>query len=205
MQFNISYSEALKRSDEDVMELLQGGYDAALKIIIERYSERLKHFTYRYTHCRMDSEDLVQETFMRVYRSKHRYKRIAKFSTWLYTIAFNLTKSHYKKAQRMKTTSLSNDYNDDDMDWELPDTNYCPDVEVDQKMSLQLIYDALEELPAEFKEAVVMRDLKQMTYDEIVQITGVPMGTVKSRINRGRARIKKILEPVFTSETLFAA
>jgi RNA polymerase sigma-70 factor (ECF subfamily) len=153
----------------------------------------------------MDSEDLVQETFMRVYRSKHRYKRIAKFSTWLYTIAFNLTKSHYKKAQRMKTTSLSNDYNDDDMDWELPDTNYCPDVEVDQKMSLQLIYDALEELPAEFKEAVVMRDLKQMTYDEIVQITGVPMGTVKSRINRGRARIKKILEPVFTSETLFAA
>lgn len=187
------------------MELLQGGYDAALKIIVDRYSERLNHFIYRYTHCRLDSEDLVQETFMRVYRSKHRYKRIAKFSTWLYTIAFNLTKSHYKKAQRMQTTSLSNDYNDDDLDWELPDTRYSPELEVDQRMSLQLIYDALEELPDEFKEAVVMRDLKQMTYDEIVQITGVPMGTVKSRINRGRARIKKILEPVLTSETLFAA
>lgn len=201
MERKLNLGAARQLSDEDVMELLQSGYDAALQIIIERYEHRIHNFIYRYTHNIEDAEDITQETFLRVYRSKHRYQRIAKFSTWLYTIAFNLTKSHYKRLSRLNTISISNDSNDNDYDWELPDSALRPDDNTDRGMMMSLVYAAMEKLPQDFKEAVLLRDIKNLTYEEIEEITGVPMGTVKSRINRGRAKIKLYLEPVLNDGT----
>src|SRR5690625_7483747 len=77
-------------SDEDLMEQLQNGVAPAFDIIVHRFQDRLHNFLYRYTHNHEDCEDLVQETFLRVYRSRYSYQRIAKLSTWIYTIALNL-------------------------------------------------------------------------------------------------------------------
>lgn len=192
-------------SDEDLMELFQSGYEQAYTQIVERYRERIHNFLFRYTKNHLDCEDLVQETFFRVYKCRNSYERIAKFSTWLYTIAGNLAKSQFKKASKMQMYSLSG-YGDEEQesDIEISDSTYVPDHEVEESMTVAYVMQALEQIPVEFKDVVIMRDVQNMTYEEIEQITGLAMGTVKSRINRGRARLQKMLKHVVTPET-FAA
>lgn len=191
--------------DEDLMELFQSGYERAYNEIVLRYRERIHNFLFRYTKNHLDCEDLVQETFFRVYKCRNSYERIAKFSTWLYTIAGNLAKSQFKKASRMQTYSISGFGEDEqEPDFEIKDSTYVPDRMVEESMTVDCVMKALDELPKEFKEVVIMRDVQNMTYEEIEQMTGIAMGTVKSRINRGRARLQKMLKHVVTVET-FAA
>ena len=182
-------------SDEDLMEYFQEGKEPAFNELVKRYKDRLHNFLFRYTHNHQDCEDLVQETFLRVHKSKQSYERIAKFSTWMYTIALNLAKSLYKKKQRMHKVSIHKDEtNPDDYEMLIEDTNVLPDQELHQKLSLEKLEKALMTLQDEFREVVVFRDLQQLSYEEISEITNVPMGTVKSRINRGRAQIAALIE-----------
>lgn len=189
-------------NDEDVMEQLQNGVVQAFDIIVTRYKDRLHNFLYRYTHNHEDCEDLVQETFLRVYRSRHSYERIAKLSTWMYTIALNLAKSMYKKKQRMSTISIHADETDpDDREFEIRDNTILQDDELHLKMSVYELEKALMELNEDFREVVVLRDIQQLTYEEISEITGAAMGTVKSRINRGRQQLQEIIGGYVKSET----
>lgn len=180
--------------DEDLMELFQGGYDEAYSIIVTRYRERIHQFIFRYTKNHLDSEDLVQETFLRVFRSRNSYERIARFSTWLYTIAQNLIRSQYKKNQRMQTVSfVQTDDQDQEITMDLPDTALPTDQQVHLSMTVMQLRKALATIPSNFRDVLVMRDIDQLTYEEIMDITKLPMGTVKSRINRGRARLHEVM------------
>lgn len=182
-------------SDEDLMEHFQGGYEEGFNELVQRYRDRLHNFLYRYTHDHQDCEDLVQETFLRVYRSRHSYERIAKFSTWMYTIALNLAKSLYKKKKRMTMVTIHKDPSDpDDHAMKLEDSTILPDESLHEKLCMDQLEKALMELNGDFREVVVLRDIQQLAYDEIAEITGLPMGTVKSRINRGRAQLQELLE-----------
>lgn len=189
-------------SDEDVMEQLQAGVVQAFDIIVSRYKDRLHNFLFRYTHNHEDCEDLVQETFLRVYRSRHSYERIAKLSTWMYTIALNLAKTMYKKKQRMSTISIHADESDpDDREFVIPDTVLLQDDELHLKFSVQELEKALSELNDDFKEVIILRDIQQLTYEEISEITGTAMGTVKSRINRARLQLQEKIGDYVKSET----
>lgn len=180
--------------DEDLMELFQGGYDEAFTVIVNRYRERIHQFVYRYTHNHLDSEDLTQETFMRVFRSRNSYERIARFSTWLYTIATNLIRSQYKRSQKMQTQSLTaTDETDQDYVSDLLDPSLGTDDHTHYRLTVDQLRKALELVPADFRNLVVMRDIEQLSYEEIMEITGLPMGTVKSRINRGRVRLQELM------------
>lgn len=95
------YATLTAYSDENLMEFVQMGNDLAFTELVFRYNNRLQNFLFRYTQNHKDSEDLVQETFLRVHKSRHSYERIAKFSTWMYPIAINLAKSLYKRKKRM--------------------------------------------------------------------------------------------------------
>lgn len=201
--------EALSRkqlqdlSDEDVMEYFQAGYEEGFNLLVERYQDRLHNFLYRYTHDHQDCEDLVQETFLRVYRSRHSYERIAKFSTWMYTIALNLAKSLYKKKKRMTTITIHKDPEDpEDRQMELEDSGILPDDSLHEKMCIDQLEKALMELNEDFREVVVLRDIQQLSYEEIAELTDIPMGTVKSRINRGRAQLQEILKNYVYPETI---
>lgn len=191
-----------KKSDEDLMELFQGGYEEAFNHLVSRYKDRIHNFIYRYTHNHEDCEDIVQETFLRVFRSRNSYERIAKFSTWLFTIAINLAKSQYKKKKKMQKVSMHKDPSDpDDMEIVIEDENLTPDESLHEKLCVEQVEKALEEIPEDFKEVVVLRDIQNLTYEEITKITDLPMGTVKSRINRGRVRLQRILKSYVYSET----
>lgn len=189
-------------SDEDVMEQLQNGNIPAFDIIVHRFKDRLHNFLYRYTHNHEDCEDLVQETFLRVYRSRQSYKRIAKLSTWIYTIALNLAKTMYKKKQRMKTFSIHEDESDpDDRAFDIEDTSILQDEKLHLKNSMDELEKALSELNDDFREAIVLRDIQQLSYEEISEITNTPMGTVKSRINRARVQLQETIGNYVYSET----
>lgn len=191
----ISRAKLQQLSDEDLMERFQSGYEEAFNLLVERYQDRLHNFLYRYTHNHQDCEDLVQETFFRVFRSRHSYERIAKFSTWMYTIAINLAKSLYKKKKRMTTVTIHKDPDDsEDRPMKLEDNGILPDDSLHEKMCMDELEKALMELTEDFREVVVLRDIQQLTYEEIADIADLPMGTVKSRINRGRAHLQELLE-----------
>lgn len=189
-------------SDEDVMELFQGGYEEAFAEIVHRYQDRLKNFVYRFTHNQLDSEDIAQETFFRVYRSRHSYERIARFSTWLYTIANNLVRSHYKKNSKMHLDSIfETDQHQQEYQIDLVDAEPSPEDQLQDSLMMTFVREALRQVPDEFREIVLMRDVQSLTYEEIMTVTGLPMGTVKSRINRGRVRLQVIIKKLAGAET----
>ncbi|MEO1023848.1 MAG: sigma-70 family RNA polymerase sigma factor [Bacteroidota bacterium] len=188
-----SYTSAY--SDEDLMELVQQEQHWAFTELMDRYQTRLHRFLYRYTKNHNDCEDLVQETFLRVHKSRKSYQRIAKFSTWMYTIAINLAKSLYKKNQKMALVSIHDKEEDPDgREMQIKDSDLLPDDILHQKLSIEKLWEVLDSLSPEFREVVILRDIEQLSYEEIAQHIGLAMGTVKSRINRGRAQLTEQLE-----------
>ncbi len=191
--------EALQQmSDEDLMEQFQAGTVEAFNILVDRYSERLMHYLYGFLGDTKRCEDLLQETFLRVYRNRHSYQRIAKFSTWLYTIAGNLARSEYRKRKRRQIFSIHATNRDgEEYEFALPDESSLPDQHAEGTLQNKYIQEALSQIRPEFREVVVLRDIQQLAYDEIAEITGLPMGTVKSRINRGRMKLQGLLKDVY--------
>ncbi|PSQ99033.1 MAG: RNA polymerase subunit sigma-24, partial [Bacteroidetes bacterium QS_9_68_14] len=173
----------------------------AFNILVDRYSDRLMQYLYRFLGDMKRCEDLLQETFLRVHRNRHSYRRIAKFSTWLYTIAGNLARSENRKRKRRRMQSIQSVNRDnEEYEMEIPDESFSPDRHAASTIQDSYIQDALEEIPPAFREVVVLRDIQQLAYDEIAEITGLPMGTVKSRINRGRTKLQNLLSEVYPFE-----
>ncbi len=190
----------LLMSDEDLMEQFQAGTVEAFNLLVDRYSERLMHYLYGFLGDTGRSQDLLQETFLLVYRNRHSYRRIAKFSTWLYTIAGNLARSEYRKRQsrrrRMYSIQLVNRDNEE-YQLPIPDESFSPDRRTESTLQDKYIQKALDQIPPDFREVVVLRDIQQLSYDEIAEITGLPMGTVKSRIHRGRTKLQVLLKDIY--------
>lgn len=190
--------ELNKMSDEDLMTHFQQGAIEAFNILVKRYSEPLYNFISRFLGDEKESEDILQETFLRVYRNRHSYRRIAKFSTWLYTIASNLARTEYRKRKRRKHIPLySKNRSEEEYEIQHPYPQTPLDENAGAKILERYIQEALNQLPENFREVVVLRDVQQLTYDEIAEITGLPMGTVKSRINRGRTKLKNLLKDIY--------
>jgi RNA polymerase sigma-70 factor (ECF subfamily) len=185
-------------SDEDLIEQFQAGTVEAFNILVDRYSERLMHYLYGFLGDTGRSQDLLQETFLLVYRNRHSYRPIAKFSTWLYTIAGNLARSEYRKrkCRRMYSIQLVNRDNEE-YELAIPDESFSPDRHTESTLQDKYIQKALDQVPPAFREVVVLRDIQQLSYDEIAEITGLPMGTVKSRINRGRTKLQVLLKDIY--------
>jgi RNA polymerase sigma-70 factor (ECF subfamily) len=173
----------------------QAGDIAAFEMIVHRYKDPLINYVFHFLGDRIDAEDVVQETFLRVYRNKHLYRNVAKFSTWIYTIAGNLAKTELRRRRRRKIFSLSQ-MGYENRDYEITDTVPTPDGLVDGEMNETFIRKEIEALPVRFREVVVLRDIQEFSYEEISDILKIPIGTVKSRVNRGRMRLQKRLQPL---------
>jgi RNA polymerase sigma-70 factor (ECF subfamily) len=136
---------------------------------------------------------VVQETFLRVYRKRKEYKAIAHFSTWLFTIAGNLAKSELRRRKRWRFLSLDSGGDDDERPVDLPDERHLPDDVVADRMTEARIQEAINALPPKYRQAVLLRDVEGMSYQEIAQIANCPVGTIKSRVNRARLKLQKKL------------
>lgn len=179
--------------DEELIARFQNGDVYAFELIVHRYKDPLVNFVYNFLGSRIDAEDVVQETFLRVFKNKHLYRDVAKFSTWIYTIAGNLAKTELRRRKRRRVFSLSQ-MGYENKDYDVPDTIFTPDRVVDNKIKGSEIRKEIDDLPVKFREVVVLRDIHEFSYEEISHILNIPIGTVKSRVNRGRLRLQKQLK-----------
>ena len=197
-EYSSDTSQDFKRSDnrpsdEDLIERFQKGDLYAFDLIVKRYKEQLLNFVYRFVGNQEEAEDIVQETFLRVYRKRKAYKRIAKFSTWIYTIAGNLSRTELRRRKRRKLFSVT-DMGFEDRDYEISDDGYNPESQVDGVIQEEIIHGEINNLSPKFREVIILRDVQELSYEEISKIINVPIGTVKSRVNRGRLKLQSQLK-----------
>lgn len=144
-----------------------------------------------------DAEDIAQEAFVKAWRSISSFRGECSFSTWLFRVTVNTAKDVIRKNLRRPTVSLTKPEKDGEEPeiWDVPVTSgdEIPEEAAERRETVEAVRRAVEELPEEQRRAVVLRDIHELPYSEIAEILGVEVGTVKSRINRGRANLKKIL------------
>ncbi len=179
-------------TDEELIRKFQEGELYAYDLIVRRYKDQLLNFAYRFLGNLEESEDVVQETFLRLYRNRHAYKQIAKFSTWIYTIAGNLAKTELRKRKRRKLVSIS-DMGFEEKEFEIEDEGANTERLTDSVLKEKIIQDAIEKLPFRFKQVIILRDIQELSYEDISSILRIPLGTVKSRVNRARLKLQSLL------------
>lgn len=182
-----------QNTDEQLIALFQQGNNYAFDLLVKRFKDSLTNYTFRYLGDYDECDDVVQETFVRVFKNKDSYKPLAKFSTWIYTIATNLAKTRLHQKQKVNIFSFPKSKEPGDR-FEVIDAGYSLDNITDSILLEKIIQNALDKIPAKYKEAVILRDIQELSYEEISEIMKTNVGTVKSRINRGREQLRKILE-----------
>ena len=186
-------------SDSDVVPASLDGDLRAFGELVKRYDQRLLNFVYRTIGDRERGQDLVQETFVRVYRHLHRFDKSKKFSTWIYTISSNLAKNELRNRSRnplvlFQTLKKNWDADHRPLEWE--DTQYKPD-DLFRKRNLRAkVEKAAAQLPEHHRVVFVLREMEGKTYEEIADITSCNLGTVKSRLNRARNSFANIIAPM---------
>ena len=186
-------------NDSQVVQASLDGDPRAFNELVRRYDQRLLNFVYRTIGDRERSQDLVQETFVRVYRHLHRFDQTKKFSTWIYTIASNLAKNELRNRSRnplvlFQTLKKNWDADHRPLEWE--DTQFKPDDLFRKRHLRSKVEEAVEQLPEHHRIVFVLREMEGKTYEEIADITGCNLGTVKSRLNRARNNFANIIAPM---------
>jgi RNA polymerase sigma-70 factor (ECF subfamily) len=194
----VRHAPEIARSDSEVVAAYLAGDRRAFDILVDRYQRRLLNFVYRTIGDRERGEDLVQEVFIRVHRHLHRFDQTKKFSTWIYTIASNLAKNELRNRSRNPLVLFQAIRKDDDTDQrplQFEDRHSRPDDLFRKRHLRELVEWAVAQLPEHHRIVFVLRELEGKTYEEIAEITDCNLGTVKSRLNRARARFAQIMGP----------
>lgn len=170
---------------------------AAFAELLRRYQSHLNRLFYHLAPDWQERADLAQEVWIRVYRNIHRLQDPAKFRGWLSRIATNLFYDELRKRKRVKQP-LSLDapryVEDGEMSWELPDNAPSPNDDLTTREFYEHLQNAIAVLPETFRTTIVLREIEGMAYEEIAEITGVSLGTVKSRIARARLKLQSVLQ-----------
>jgi RNA polymerase sigma-70 factor (ECF subfamily) len=191
-------------SDEDLMAEAAEGNERAFTELVGRYRSRVIYLVSRLLNDREASDDISQEVFVRVYLHRKNYRRGAKFSTWLFTIAANLAKNEIRRRKRRRNWSSLDELQEQlhDSSLQLMDPRGNREAEVDSAQIQGIVGAAITTLPERYRLALVLRDVDGLAYEEIAQVLRIPGGTVRSRINRARLMLKKKLEPMLRREEL---
>ena len=179
------------------------GDAVAWEEIVQRYNRRIYNICYRFAGSADDAQDLTQEVFIKMYRTLNSYDvERGAFMTWVTTITRNLLVDHFRKSKQDRLTdsmdAAPSEHEDAmPMSDKIQDTTPTPDARAQSRETRETVHRALQKLSPELREAVILRDLQDMDYREIATVLRVPEGTVKSRINRGRAELARLLQRTY--------
>jgi RNA polymerase sigma-70 factor, ECF subfamily len=179
------------------------GDAAAWEEIVQKYSRRIYNICYRFAGSADDAQDLAQEVFIKMYRTLSTYDvERGAFMTWVTTITRNLLVDHFRKTKQDRMTDSIDGATSEHEDAmplsdQIADKGLPPDARVQSRETTETVHHALQKLSPELREAVILRDLQDMDYKEIATVLKVPEGTVKSRINRGRAELARLLQRTY--------
>jgi RNA polymerase sigma-70 factor (ECF subfamily) len=162
---------------------------------MKKYKGPLQNLIYRMVSDKNEIEDLIQEVFIKAFNSLKNYNQEYAFSTWIYRIAINNTIDYLRK-KKIETFSIDSE-GDDDEDrpkFEIPDTSYSADANIILEQRQQIINDAINSLPEKYKKVIELRHKEELSYEEISEILGLPIGTVKAHLFRARELLNKYLK-----------
>lgn len=180
--------------DEKVLvERAQSGDLDAFEQIVQAYQTKVYNIALSITGNHHDADDAAQDVFVKVYRSIGAFSFHAQFSTWLYRVATNVCLDYLRRRKRAGTVTLDAD-DEDAPQMQVADDAPTPELVMEEKETVRLVRQAISKLSDEHKKVIVLRDLSGLSYDEIAAIEQCSVGTVKSRINRARQNLKKLLE-----------
>jgi RNA polymerase sigma-70 factor (ECF subfamily) len=181
-------------TDEDLVAAVLEGDRERFGDLIERYQGRLVNYLFRLLRNADDAHDLAQEVLVKVYQVLDRYDPQYKFSTWLFRVAQNAAIDQIRR-RRLKVVSLrQEDDEGEGRDWDLPAPERGPYGELRNQERGAAIQEAIESLPWEYRELILLRHFGELPYEEIAQLKGMPLGTVKNKLFRGRQMLKEKLQ-----------
>ncbi len=188
--------EALKAvaasNSADLVRRCRAGDGAAWEEIVSTFSRRIFNLAYRFTSSVEGAEDLTQEVFVRIYKTLDQYDaKQGDLANWLMRLARNLVIDDYRHRQRNPQNTYADDV--DDHTFHLRAIGTSAQKEIERRELCAQVQEGIDKLPPDLRTCVILRDIEEMSYQEIVEVLKIPEGTVKSRINRGRIELAKIL------------
>ena len=191
--------------DEDLIVKVQEGDRRAFDEIVARYKGRLYSFILRMVKDPTTADELTQETLIRVFIHAEKYREIARFSTWIFTIATNLVRNTMRKrSRRPRLLSLNPAPEENEAIIDPPDPTADPSRGIEGEELGDLIAQATSKIPEKYRIPFLLREVEELTYEEIQQVTGLKLGTVRSRINRARNKFRQLIKPMLKNESLLA-
>lgn len=200
-------ARSVQLEDEVLVQRAVDGDETAYAVLVRRYRNRIFNFTFRYTGNAAEAEDLTQDVFIKAYRNLHRFRGDAKFSTWLYQIAKNMSINRLRSIKRA-IVGLVNPIVDDEGDEGLDpiaqaaSQDRSPEDRMLGQEAEKVVQHAIQKLTPVYRAALILRDIEDLPYEEIAVILGLAEGTVKSRIHRARSELKQILAGYHTAGEL---
>ena len=176
--------EGADSEDRELVERARRGDQDAFRVIVEKYERRVRGLVWGLVGDRSDAEDVAQDAFLRAFRGLSSFRGRSRFRTWLFQIALNAARTHRQTRDRSNETTTASG--------ELDSTVMSESLE-QGIIARDRLRHALSQLPGEMREAVLLRDVEGFDYREIAEMLDIPIGTVESRIFRGRARLKQAL------------
>ena len=181
--------------ESQLVKLALKGDQAAFAELVELYQEKLYHMAYRMLNNRQEAEDVVQDTFLRVYNNLERYDTSMKFSTWIYRIATNLSIDRLRKRKPVYSLDAeSSEYEGLDGYSMIPSDNRTPESEMLISETQRIIHQAIDTLPPKYKTVMILRYIHELSLQEVGDILDMPVTTIKTRVHRGREFLRKKLE-----------
>ena len=181
-------------TDLSLVERCRANDDAAFSEVVARYKAKIYNYVYRMTGSSEDAEDLTQEVFIRMYTSIDTFRGQSSLNTWLFRIAGNLCIDRFRRAKnRTASYSLDEPAGDAAQAQEVADHTYEPHRLLENVEMAEQIQQALSRLPEKLRATLLLHDIEGMPYEEIAQIVGCPLGTVKSRLFNARMQLRQQL------------
>lgn len=177
-------------TDRDLVACAAGGLDRGFEELVRRYQRPISAYVYRMVGDYDAALDLTQEIFIKVYGSLTRYRPEFKFSTWIYKIAHNAAIDHLRRSSG-RERSLINGSENDHYDLPLESEGLSPEQQSEREERRVEIESVVRSLPTAYRELIVLRHSQDLTYEEIVEVTGLPLGTVKNRLFRAREMMRQ--------------
>jgi RNA polymerase sigma-70 factor (ECF subfamily) len=174
------------RTKEERLELFER--------LVSASNRQAHNMAMRLTANSAEAEDLLQETYLRAFRFFHRYDENLPFTSWIYRIMTNLHIDTVRRRTRLKTVSIEQTGSDGNQTWDLPDQKAAADSEVMTYALEEPLQLGLRAMTAEFRTAVVLADVEGLSYEEIAEVMQTSVGTVRSRIHRGRKQLREYLD-----------
>jgi RNA polymerase sigma-70 factor (ECF subfamily) len=187
-----------REKDQNLVQRVQRGDKVAFEMLFTKYQRRVSRLVSRFVRSEAEVEDIVQESFIKAYRALASFRGDSAFYTWLYRIAVNTAKNHLVSASK-RPISLSQFEKNDDDDFQedifMSDAG-TPESELITKQIAETVNKSMNELPADLREAIMLREIEGMSYEDIADAMGCPIGTVRSRIFRAREAISEKIKPM---------